>query len=53
VDRYIASQVQTQDGLVASSKDRDQEMLQYDDRLEAVVERMFERCIDDKQYEQV
>jgi len=53
VDRYIASQIQAQDGLVASSKDKDQEMLQYDERLEAVVERMFERCIEDKQYEQV
>ena len=28
-------------------------MLQYDERLEAVVERMFERCIEDKEYEQV
>lgn len=53
VDRYIASQIQAQEGHAVSSKDKDQEMLQYDERLEAVVERMFERCIEDKQYEQV
>jgi len=53
VDRYIALQIQAQDGFAASSKDKDQDMLQYDERLEAVVERMFERCIEDKQYEQV
>ena len=51
MDRYIASQIQAQDG-AASSKDNDQAMLQYDERLEAVVERMFERCIEDKEYEQ-
>ena len=53
VDRYIASQIQAIDGPSVSSKTKDHEMLQQDDRLEAVVERMFERCIEDKEYKQV
>jgi hypothetical protein len=52
VDRYIASQVQTQDGLF-QSKDKDQELHRYDERLASVVERMFERCIAEKEYKQV
>lgn len=28
-------------------------MIQHDDRLESVVDRMFERCIEDKDYKQV
>jgi hypothetical protein len=28
-------------------------MYEQDDRLEAVVERMFERCIEDKEFKQV
>jgi hypothetical protein len=53
VDRYVASQIQAQDGPMAPLKGKDQEMLQHDDRLEAVVERMFDRCIEEKEYKQV
>ena len=53
VDRYIASQIQRHDGPSVSSKYEDHEMIEKDDRLEAIVDRMFERCIEDKQYEQV
>jgi len=53
VDRYIASQIQAQDGPSATSKGKNQDMLQHDERLEAVVNRMFERCIEEKEYKQV
>jgi hypothetical protein len=53
VDRYIATQIHSQDGSAESSIDEDQVMYAPDDRLEAVVERMFERCLEDKEYKQV
>jgi 26S proteasome regulatory subunit N2 len=53
VDRYIASQIQAQDGPAVSLKGKGQEMLRRDDRLEVVVERMFDRCIEEKEYKQV
>lgn len=53
VDRYIASQIQSQDGSMVSLKGKGQEMLEHDDRLEAVVERMFDRCVEEKEYKQV
>jgi hypothetical protein len=51
VDRYIQIQVHAHDDPSPSAKDT--EMYQYDERLEAVVKRMFERCIEDKKYKQV
>lgn len=53
VDRYIASQTQMQEGKAADMQNGDHPMLQNDERLEAVVNRMFERCIEEKQYKQV
>ena len=53
VDRYIEQQIQTHDAITSSETDQDQSMLQHDERLEAVVNRMFQRCIEDREYTQV
>jgi len=53
VDRYIAQQIHVHDGSAASGKNDDEAKLEDDDRLEAVVNRMFQRCIEEKEYTQV
>jgi len=53
VDQYIATQTHTQDDLPPRLKDADIVMHDKDPRLEDVVERMFDRCIKDKEYKQV
>lgn len=53
VDRYIATQIHSQDGPAKTSKGEEEVVYTRDDRLEAVVERMFERCIEEKEYKQV
>lgn len=53
MDQYIATQTHTQDDLAPKLKDADVMMQDKDPRLEAVVERMFDRCIKDKEYKQV
>jgi 26S proteasome regulatory subunit N2 len=53
VDRYIATQIHSQDGPAKTSKGEEEVVYTPDDRLEAVVERMFERCIEEKEYKQV
>jgi len=53
VDRYIATQIHAQDGPSSHFKDGDEVMLEHDERLEAVVERMFEWCIEEKEFSQV
>ena len=53
VDQYIATQTHTQDDLPPKLKDADVVMHDKDPRLESVVERMFDRCIKDKEYKQV
>jgi 26S proteasome subunit RPN2, N-terminal domain len=53
VDRYIAQQIHRHDGSAASRKNDDEAMREHDDRLEAVVNRMFQRCIEEKEYTQV
>jgi hypothetical protein len=52
VDQYIAIQTPLQAELSPKSKDTDVVMHDKDPRLEAVVERMFDRCIKDKEYKQ-
>jgi 26S proteasome regulatory subunit N2 len=52
VDQYIATQTPLHDELAPKSKDTDVVMHDKDPRLEAVVERMFDRCIKDQEYKQ-
>jgi len=52
VDRYIEQQTYTQDHLSSSDTEGDQPMVEHDERLEAVVNRMFQRCLEDKEYTQ-
>lgn len=53
VEKYIKMQINAHEGPVTTLKDGDQEMYQYDERLEVVVERMFEKCIENRDFEQV
>ena len=53
MDHYIAIRTQEHDGPLQNSKDAKQVKLYHDERLETVVDRMFERCFRDKQYTQV
>jgi hypothetical protein len=53
VDQYINSQVQAHDGVSADLKQDDQDMLQDDSRMEDVVNRMFARCLEEKNYKHV
>lgn len=52
VDQYIAIQTPLQAKFAPKSKDTDVVMHDKDPRLEVVVERMFDRCIKDKEYKQ-
>jgi len=51
VDKYIEVQTQVNDS--TSIVSGDQQIPQFDARLERVVDRMFDRCIEDKDYKQV
>ena len=53
VDQYIATQTHAQHNRAPKFRDADVAMHDKDPRLEAVVERMFDRCIKDKEYKQV
>jgi 26S proteasome regulatory subunit N2 len=52
VDRYIEQQIYSHDRLYSSETDGDEPMAEHDERLEVVVDRMFQRCIEDKEYTQ-
>ena len=53
VDRYVKSQVQAHDGVAADQKDGNQDMVRDDGRMEEVVNRMFARCLEEKNYKHV
>lgn len=53
VDQYINSQIQAHDGVSADPHKGDQDMLQDDSRMEEVVNRMFARCLEEKNYKHV